>query len=545
MCASAALVLSVTSCYDDDSTLATNTINGVTIDADNSSTLYVGYQEQLDLTPTINRGTASDTVGLQYKWEIALTSTDNNSEMMEIGNESELHAIISNAISTQPYYLRLTVTDTANGDLQYTKLWQVMVQSSFLDGLLVSDTHDGSTSDLNLIMNKDLTLNYGDKAGKVFYNILENANGSAFDQLITKLAYRTQGYVNPAMGHTNNVWAITADGDAAIFNAEAYSMTSRLSEDGIITYLPEGTKALNFFSAGQFIFLNTNKYIYAANGTNSSDFGWYDQGASLYTIDNGVVMNATNWNIYYQIAIWFDANKGAFVYADMATTQSCSYAADIAANSYFDPCNMTGYTAIAAGSTVDAETPAFVMKNTSTGEYGIYTFSRYEAALGDYDDDWNWIETTPAKPASAKMYYAIPSEGKALLDQAVSIFFATNQSILYVATPTGIYTINFAGSSAIVNTTPVYTPDAGETISVAKLYLQGVYNVDYSCFESGYYDELALNKKAVVVATQSDTYDGKISVVPMTQIGTGRLDKGSALTYTGFGKILDFCTTGY
>ena len=190
------------------------------------------------------------------------------------------------------------------------------------------------------------------------------------------------------------------------------------------------------------------------------------------------------------------------------------------------------------------------MKNTTTGNYSIYTFVRYEEGEYEYDDDWNIIGTIkPEVPASARMRYDIPEAGKALLDQAVSVFFAADQSILYVATPTGIYALNFAGSSVVVNTVPVFTPAAGETIAKAKLYCQGAYMQDYSAVgnvDEGYVvPELPLNKKAVVVATQSDTYAGKISVVPMTQIGTGKLDASSALTYTGFGKILDFCTTGY
>ena len=190
------------------------------------------------------------------------------------------------------------------------------------------------------------------------------------------------------------------------------------------------------------------------------------------------------------------------------------------------------------------------MKDNVTGNYAIYTFTRYQEGEYEYDDDWNIIGTiTPEVPASAKMRYEIPEAGKALLDKAVSVFFAVDQSILYVATANGIYSINFAGSTAIVNDIPVYTPSAGETIAKAKLYCQGAYMHDYSVVgkveDGATVEELPLNKKAVIVATQSDTYEGKISVVPMTQIGTGKLDATSALTYSGFGKILDFCTTAY
>lgn len=143
------------------------------------------------------------------------------------------------------------------------------------------------------------------------------------------------------------------------------------------------------------------------------------------------------------------------------------------------------------------------------------------------------------------MKYDIPAEGKALIDKAVSVFFAANQAILYIATPTGIYAINFAGAKATVNATPVFTPTAGETITKAKLYRQGVDMQDESMLTDGNFAELPLNRKAVMVATQRSDYEGKLSLVPMKQVGTGNLDASGAQTWTGFGKILDFCTTAY
>lgn len=541
-------ILSLASCYDDDSSLASGKLPSVSITtADDASTYYVSYLDELNITPTVNRGTEGDDEGLTYKWEITEQPKDNNADWIELGTERDLHAVMNNDVSTQPYYLRYTVTDTKNADLQYTKLWKVIIQSAFLDGIVVSDTKDGSTSDLNLIMSRNLTTNYGDKADKVTYGIIAKAKGEPFDKLMTSLTYNSQGKL--VFTHINNLWAVTSDGDAALFNTEKYEQTARLSEGGILTYRPDGVKALGVFSTnGQFIFLNTNKYLYSVNSTNASNFGWYDAAGSQYSISNGVVMTATSASVYYQCVMWYDAEQGKFIYANGGT--SVSYGDDLAANDFFDPADAPGLTAVAAGQTTDGSIPAFVMKNTTTGNYSIYTFVRYEEGEYEYDDDWNIIGTIkPEVPASARMRYDIPEAGKALLDQAVSVFFAADQSILYVATPTGIYALNFAGSSVVVNTVPVFTPAAGDTIAKAKLYCQGAYMQDYSAVgnvDEGYVvPELPLNKKAVVVATQSDTYAGKISVVPMTQIGTGKLDASSALTYTGFGKILDFCTTGY
>ncbi|MCI6618470.1 MAG: hypothetical protein MSD82_06420, partial [Prevotella sp.] len=92
-------------------------------------------------------------------------------------------------------------------------------------------------------------------------------------------------------------------------------------------------------------------------------------------------------------------------------------------------------------------------------------------------------------------------------------------------------------------TTAKFTPANGEKITKAKLFVQGA----YACTTTNWpeRDELAYNYNALVIATQSSTYEGKIIVIPMKQIGTGNLDTAKAKVYSGFGKILDFCATGY
>ena len=55
---------------------------------------------------------------------------------------------------------------------------------------------------------------------------------------------------------------------------------------------------------------------------------------------------------------------------------------------------------------------------------------------------------------------------------------------------------------------------------------------------------LALNTKAVVVATQGSGNSGNIYVIPQSNTATGDLNTASAKKYTGFGKILDFTFQG-
>ena len=54
-----------------------------------------------------------------------------------------------------------------------------------------------------------------------------------------------------------------------------------------------------------------------------------------------------------------------------------------------------------------------------------------------------------------------------------------------------------------------------------------------------------MNNKAIIVTTQSSEYEGKVHIIPITQVASGTLDPSKAKTYDGFGKILDVTTTGY
>lgn len=539
------LMLSLSSCYDDKSTYATDTIDELVIKEGGTQAFYVGYLDRLDIVPEISRGSTVNPEGLEYVWEIGDEAKSNPASYTVIGTESELHAVINNVIATDAYYLRLTVTDKENGDLQAVKLWKVYVQSSFIDGLLISDTKDNVTSDFTLIENKDFSLNYT-KEEKIYRRILEEATGAPYDKLMTDLTYEIMGAFGAS--HINQIWAITDDGYCVRFNTEAFTENGNSDSEALLTYKPDGMKFYNFFKAEQLFFANTSNGIYSITPAAANTFGWLDETASVYTIDNKAVAACSDRSKNRACAVWFDAQKGCFVSFE-GYYVSPRYKDDYQSNDFFDPQNMQGYTALAAGMSSDGWTPSFLMKEKATGEYSICTLTRYTPEDGYWDDDYeNWTPTSPEVLAAAKMKYTIPSSGKTLLDKAVSIFFAYKESILYVVTADGIYIIDFAGSSAVVNTTPKYTVPGGEQITLAKLYVQGAFAADESSVTSEtskVFEELPLNTKSIIIATQKSESEGKVYVIPMVQLGTGNLDASKALSYDGFGRVLDVTTIGY
>ena len=95
-------------------------------------------------------------------------------------------------------------------------LGNYMYKVSFLDGLLIADSENGTTTDLTLINNSQITNQYT-KEERIFRHILETANGAAYDELLTSLTYEVMG--NTAIlgsSHLNQIWAISSTGKAFV-----------------------------------------------------------------------------------------------------------------------------------------------------------------------------------------------------------------------------------------------------------------------------------------------------------------------------------------
>ncbi len=534
------LLLGMTACIDDESTLATGILRAINITSPGTKdTIYVGYLDHLSITPSVSSGSESATDGLTYLWEIGDEPGEKPENFITLSEDTQLNAVINSEISSSPYMLRLTVTDTKNENLKYSKLWQVYVQSSFIDGIAVSSTLDDKTSDFSLIMNKDLTVNY-DRDDKIYHNILRSATGAPCDRLLTQLTFSVYSGSFTSTSTENSIWAVTADGALYRYDTKDFSLDgTSLNGDNILTYTANIPKFTSTFIGHNLLFAISDKTIYSLTPASASTFGWQDETTSQYTIDNNVVITSPtsgNYNVF-----WLDSKTGHIIGLKYTMGTTIMYDNALAAkDGVFDPQDMGNYSAIAGGYTSDGKRPAFLMKNKTTGQYSICLLTFYQASI--WNEDYT-VELVPEQIPAAERRIDIPHAGKELLDKAVSVFFARNQAILYVVTANGVYGINFATNTPEVYTTAKFRPANGEKITKAKLFVQGA----YACTTTNWpeRDELAYNYNALVIATQSSTYEGKIIVIPMKQIGTGNLDTAKAKVYSGFGKILDFCATGY
>ncbi len=345
---------------------------------------------------------------------------------------------------------------------------------------------------------------------------------------MTSLTYEIFGYPDSGV---RQVWAITDDGECVRFHTEDFSINGTTDDESIITYKPDGLQFKSLFRAYQMLIANTTQGFYSLMNVAANSFGWYDAPTAGYFPNNDVIAATSSSSVNNNHMVWLDKDRNQFV-SYSGSPSLFGAVSTYERNAVFDPNAMAGQTAIAAGMLEDGNIVTFLLKDNASGEYAIYT-------LGQYRDAEN--------PASARNRYFIPSAGKDLLDDAVSVFFAQRENVLYVATENAIYTILYgSGDNAVVSTMPKYTTSAGETITIAKLYQQGHHTNDNST-TTGTPPEvtpLAWNNRAIILATQKGGFDGKVYVMPISQPGIGTLDPANGLAYDGFGKILDVITVG-
>jgi hypothetical protein len=513
-------------CYEDKSGLDTNKIKDIVIEAPNmSSILRVEYLEDVTFEPTVKIGNQVNPTGVSYKWEI--NQTPGSTDLVVIGTDRVLSTKIKNTIVSAAYTLIFTATDDKNG-LEYQKSWPVFVSSSFREGIVVAETKNGTTSDLSLIMDNGITTSY-DKGQNIKNDIWKTTTGSAYPSLIKSITYSLH---KPSSILTKNILTtIFADKDIKMYDCENYTVyktADQIFPSKSASFDPQAFYTIN--NATWILVANNVAYLFA-NNQGITSFMMPASGVNY--VDNGVMI-ADNSAGAGPFAFWYNNNTGKFYNISMTFTTPAS-GGEYTNQGVFNPTNVPDRRMVAGDISVDGVTPTMLLKNQITGNYELYSIS-----FGYYDVNWN---LTPSAP---KLKVDLPTALTPILNSAVSVFFNMFDPIMYVATSSKIYAVTFGGG--VVTYSEKYSAPAGETITKAKLFVQGRYRLNRTEFNqtSGpvYEAPLALNTKAVVVSTQKGEYEGQIYVIPHGTPGTGDLNGAQAKKYTGFGKVLDFTFQG-
>jgi hypothetical protein len=518
-------VLALNSCFTDKSGLDTNKIDEIVIEAASMpSILRVDYLGEVNFEPTVKKGEETNPSGVSYRWEI--NQTPGSATLVVLGTDRVLSTTIKNQIISVPYTLVFTARDEEHG-IEYQKSWPLYVSSAFREGIVVADTKDGSTSDISLIMDNDITTSYSDGVD-IKYNLWETSTGNPHPSLIKSISYTLH---KPSAILTKNIiTAIFQDKDISMYDCQDYSvyMTAQY-------IFPAKTAA---FEPQAFYSINNTAWVLVANNVayglnNNSITAFMMPVSGTNYVDNAIVI-PDNSSGYGPYALWYNNNTGKIYNISMTFTTPAT-GGEYTTQGVFNPTNLPGRRIVAGDISVDGVSPTMLLKNESTGNYELYSIS-----FSYQDANFNQV------PSSPKLKVDLPEGLTSIINSSVSIFFNMFDPVMYIATSSKIYAVTFGGG--VVSYSEKYSAPSGEQITLAKLYVQGRYRLNRKEFnqDSGPIFEapLALNTKAIVVATKKGEYEGQIYVIPHGTPGTGDLNASQAKKYSGFGKILDFTMQG-
>ncbi|MDR2130168.1 MAG: hypothetical protein LBP56_03220 [Odoribacteraceae bacterium] len=519
--------IALSACYGDKSSLDTGKLPEVVIDVAGTpyadGVIRVGYMEELALAPKVTKAGKEDHPDLSYRW--TLNEIPDKVSSKVISEERDLDYVVQRAIMSNPYTLWLTVTDNAT-TMEYLYAWEMYVESSFGEGILVAYTRDGTTSDFALIMDSHVSADY-QKETFIRDGLYEAANGVPVPALIKNACYTADA---ARWGIYQNIIRATTTEGILIVNCIDYS---RMDDE--MVYVPDNFVPDKFVKMRQASMLNAGPAgIYV--------MGQIDKKPTmpLLVLDNGGVADIKlSVDSHEQgdspAAVWYHNGK-FYRYNSPFSSPAIAAFDNTSITAAFDPTNLPGQECRAAGLSTD-RTHTLLLKEIASGNHALYTFTR---EVNNYPD--------PTTPSVARAKIDIPASLNALLDQAVSIFFISDQAVMYVATTNAITPVIFAGG--VVNAGTPYAIPAGETLVMAKLFQQGVYVDNRDVFEDSLEprDPLPLNNRAVLFATSSGAYDSDVYVVPMVtnlaSSGTLDTDPAKALKFPVEGKVLDIVMQG-
>lgn len=493
----------ISACRKDDSSFATNKLPDLSFGYTPGEALSVYQFNTLQLDPKINYGGADKT---KYSFTWMINPDPRDTTFITIGESEMLNYEVSFTPNTGTYYhtLKLYVTNTEN-NLQAIHYWRLTVLNNMGEGLVIATTSDNLTTDFSHVMSPEVTTDYTEVSIKK--NILSGVNGSGIDGLVHDLYF-----ANVRGG--NRVYALTSDNMYA-YNTLDYSFVGDKSE--LFVTPPPALKPSSFYYCYQNDVYVGNDMIY---------YGWFATAAkigvqSLYanpipgiialnpnSVNTGTYDPAFRIHYYDEVNGKFGYIQGPFAFSDK--TQNFAPSEE---HNGVNAGNYPGKVNIAAGISVDRGF-LHVLKDKTTGEYELLVF---DGGINNYGEPY--IAPKPIKK--------IDLAGSPDIANATKFVLLDDQNVMFYATANKIYAVIFAGATSIVEER--YTVPAGESITTLDIYRQYGYPNQASY--------ISTNNRQLILSTYNGT-EGKVSLLPLINLGAGNINIGGIKTFNGFDKVL-------
>ncbi|SFC26996.1 PKD-like family protein [Parapedobacter composti] len=493
-------------CKDDLSSLDTDKIAAVEVDTVGQSVIYVFQFETLVVDPKINtNGLPAE--NLVYEWMI--NSDPGSIDYLSISNEKKLEYEVSfrPTDAGDSHQLLLKITDTQT-DLEYLTAWPLIIRNSVGEGVVIAETHDGTTTDISHLMSPQVTPNYNQET--IRYNVFSSVNGYTLPGLVQQLRFtQIQGSGQTMLGSTSN----------SLFTIKTLDYTFDKQNEELF-YAPQSDYGAQFLGGvvqNDMMVINNQLY---ANWLQISKYGLPFESA--YPIPAHIAING--WNNYPNVVTsFYSESHDIFVYQQSPSSFGDRVFRPVPAvtDGPFNPNDVPRKINVAAGVYSNGDF-LHLLKDEQSGELALYVL-----AAAEYDNV-NWV-VIPSKPRALITFAGAPE-----VDKAEFFLLLDDQNVVLYATKNKIYAAMYGTS--IPTYALRYTTEAGEEITSLKVYQQA----DYPMRTSGepYFSR---NNRQLIMGT-FDGDQGRLYIMPLINQGEAWIDVANIKRYSGFGRILTTAT---
>ena len=491
----ALLVLTMAqSCFEDNSALDTNPIDGVIIDTTGISELSVFQFDNLKVEPNLIYSGNEDQ--LAFEWKINTIPTDTVFDILSNERNLDEPIVFRPTDAIRNHELVLTVTDTQT-DIDYIMAWPLKILNNIGQGIIVATTPDGTSTDLSHIMSAQVTSDFNDLDIK--YNVYSSLNDELIAGVTKQLKYYSIFGKDAVLGITNNsIYKINTvdftlggtNGDLFYVNRPSYNPQALGQVNQGSLFINNGNLTATFFGASQ-------KFGVA-----------FESEFNLPSIIAGKAVANPPVTI-----VFYDEVNDTFVYQPSITQfgDSKMYEFPSSTEGSFDPSTVENKVNLAASVGTDG-TFRHLLKDENNGNIGLYIFDSGESVFPDI---------IPPSPIGFYDLTAAPE-----IQDAEHFTLLDDQKILYYATDTKLFAVLFPTETATIQER--YTLNTGERFTTLKVYQ----DADYP-FGSDY---LPLNNKALLISTYDNT-EGRVYLMPLVNTGVGNIDLPNVQIWGGFDQI--------
>lgn len=487
------------SCYKDDSQLDTNKITTISIDTTGMSTLSVRQFDNLQIQPNLEIGTLNPS-DLTYEWRLNFEPKDDFFEVVGTEKDLDYQVRLPPNRSGEYHIIYYKVIDNNTG-LEYSVAWPLTIQNNIGEGLVVAVSPDGIHTDISHIMAPEVTPDYTEVSVK--HGVYSAINNQMLEGLVKQMRFTTIYGVDALM-------AIT---DEDIYRVNTLDYTYEGKNDDLFfsskpDYQPQSLGAI------------VQGDVYVGEGKLTATYLGASRKFGLpFDFDYQVPAElAYNGFTYYPLPVrfnFYDEQNEHFVYLPtimFGDTNMHPVPADT--DGVFNPMEVLNKENIAASVSTTGDF-RHLLKDKTTGALELYV-------LDGGGDQY----PSPIPPAP-KSFYSLA--GAPEINQAKFFVFLVDQRVMYYATETKIYAMLY--STETPSFEERYTVPAGQTISTLQLYQQSGYPDKNSS------NNISTNNKQLVLSTY-DGAEGRVSLLPITNIGVGNIDESQIKTFDGFDKVI-------